>query len=110
MHAEPMHNNKEIQARLLRGLLNLIILQFLQEEPSHGYQLIVKIRKTYGVYFGPSTVYPLLNLLEKEKLIEGSWEISNGRPRKIYDITKTGKRLIETTEDLLRLIRSKMEA
>ena len=37
----------------------MIILQFLDQEPMHGYQVITKIRKNFGVYFGPSTVYPL---------------------------------------------------
>jgi hypothetical protein len=50
---------KEIQTKLTKGLLDMIILQFLDQEPMHCYQLITKIRKNFGVYFGPSTIYPL---------------------------------------------------
>jgi len=57
---------KEVQVKLAKGLLDLIILQFLNTEPMHGYEIITKVRKTFGVYFGPSTVYPLLSTLEKK--------------------------------------------
>ncbi len=60
---------KEVQVKLAKGLLDLIILQFLNTEPMHGYEVITKVRKTFGVYFGPSTIYPLLSTLEKKKQI-----------------------------------------
>jgi hypothetical protein len=41
-----------------------------KHQPMHGYQIITKIRKTFGVYFGPSTIYPLLGALEKKWLRE----------------------------------------
>ena len=52
-----MANNyqKEIQTKLTKGLLDMIILQFLDVTPMHGYQVITKIRKCFGVYFGPRT-------------------------------------------------------
>jgi DNA-binding PadR family transcriptional regulator len=53
-----MMNNTKVQVKLTKGLLDLIVLQFLNAESMHGYQIITKIRKTFGVYFGPSTVYP----------------------------------------------------
>jgi hypothetical protein len=30
---------------------------YLDSEPMHGCQIITKIRKTFGVYFGPTTVH-----------------------------------------------------
>jgi DNA-binding PadR family transcriptional regulator len=67
-----MTNNyqKEIQTKLTKGLLDMIILQFLDQEPMHGYQLFTKVRKGFGVYFGPSTVYPLPRNTGKERLRE----------------------------------------
>ena len=67
---------KEIQTKLTKGLLDMIILQFLDQEPMHGYQVITKIRKNFGVYFGPSTVYPLLGSLEKKGYVRHA---KNGR-------------------------------
>ena len=62
-----MINNyqKETQTKLTKGLLDMIILEFLNKESMHGYQIITKIRKEFGIYFGHSTVYPLLGTLEK---------------------------------------------
>ena len=62
-----MKNNyqKEVQTKLTKGLLDMIILQHLDQQSMHGYRLITKIRKNFGVYFVPSSIYPLLGLLEK---------------------------------------------
>ena len=51
-------NKKQAQTKLTKGLLDMIILQYLEDESMHGYQLITTIRKGFGVYFGPSTIYP----------------------------------------------------
>lgn len=74
------NSQKEASTRLMKGLLDIIILQFLNDEPMHGYQIITKIRKNFGVYFGPSTIYPLLNTLEKKGYVSGTWDMSHDRP------------------------------
>jgi DNA-binding PadR family transcriptional regulator len=93
---------------LMKGLLDLIILQFLSAEPMHGYQIITKIRKSFGVYFGPSTVYPLLNTLEKKGFVKSEWNMSFERPRKIYSLTSSGQNMLTFTEDSLNLICRKL--
>jgi DNA-binding PadR family transcriptional regulator len=98
------NNTKEIQIKLMKGLLDLIILQFLNTQPMHGYQIITKIRKTFGVYFGPSTIYPLLGALEKKGYVKSEWNMENERPRKIYKLTNEGQNLLNFTEDSLNLI------
>jgi len=99
-----VNNTKEVQVKLMKGLLDLIILQFLRAQPMHGYQIITKIRKTFGVYFGPSTIYPLLNTLEKKGYVESGWDMNNERPRKVYKLTAEGHNLLNFTEDSLNLI------
>jgi PadR family transcriptional regulator PadR len=99
-----MNNSKEVQAKLMKGLLDLIILQFLNGQPMHGYQIITKIRKSFGVYFGPSTIYPLLGTLEKKKYVKSEWNMSNERPRKVYKLTTEGQSLLNFTEDSLNFI------
>ena len=99
-----VNNSKEVQVKLMKGLLDLIILQFLNSQPMHGYQVITKIRKTFGVYFGPSTIYPLLNALEKKGYVKSEWDMSNERPRKVYKLTTEGQSLLNFTEDSLNFI------
>jgi DNA-binding PadR family transcriptional regulator len=99
-----MNNSKEVQSKLMKGLLDLIVLQFLNGQPMHGYQIITKIRKTFGMYFGPSTIYPLLSVLEKKGYVKSEWNMGNERPRKVYKLTTEGQNLLNFTEDSLNLI------
>ncbi len=96
--------NREVQNKLMKGLLDLVILQFLNSNPMHGYQIISSIRKNFGVYFGPSTVYPLLNGLAKKGYIKSQWDLSNERPRKVYQLTNEGYKLLSFTENSLNHI------
>jgi PadR family transcriptional regulator PadR len=105
-----VNTQKEVQVKLMKGLLDLIVLQFLSAEPMHGYQIIVKIRKSFGVYFGPSTIYPLLGALEKKGFVDSEWNMDNERPRKVYKLTNEGQSLLNFTEDSLSFICRKISA
>jgi PadR family transcriptional regulator PadR len=95
---------KEVQTKLTKGLLDLIVLQFLETKPMHGYQIITTIRKSFGVYLGPSTIYPLLNTLEKKGYIKSKWNMDNERPRKVYELTNDGKTVLTFTANSLTMI------
>jgi DNA-binding PadR family transcriptional regulator len=98
------NSQKEVQTKLTKGLLDLIVLQFLETEPMHGYQIITTIRKSFGVYLGPSTIYPLLSTLEEKGYIKSEWNMNNERPRKIYELTNEGKTILTFTANSLTLI------
>jgi PadR family transcriptional regulator PadR len=101
-------SQKEVSTKLMKGLLDLIILQFLSTEPMHGYQVITKICKNFGVYFGPSTIYPLLGTLEKKGYVDSHWNMNFERPRKVYSLTNDGQSMLNFTEDSLNLICKKI--
>lgn len=103
-----VNNSKEVQVKLMKGLLDLIVLQFLSTKPMHGYKIITRIRKNFGVYFGPSTIYPMLNTLEKKGYVKSEWDMHNERPRKVYKLTTEGQNLLNFTEDSLNLICKKI--
>jgi len=98
----------EVQTKLIKGLLDYIILRYLNVRQMHGYELISNIRKTFGVYFGPSIIYPLLASIEKDGCITSCWNMENGRPRKIYTLTDKGNKLLGITENLLNAITQKL--
>lgn len=98
------NTQKQVQVKLTKGLLDMIVLQFLDGQPMHGYQIISKIRKSFGVYFGPSTVYPLLSSLEKKGYVSSDWNMESERPRKVYKLTSEGQNLLNFTENSLNLI------
>ena len=95
---------REVQIKLMRDLLDLVILQFLNVEPMHGYRIITSIRKNFGVYFDPRTIYPLLGVLEEKGYISSNWDLNNDRPRKVYALTHEGKNLLNGTEESLNTI------
>jgi PadR family transcriptional regulator, regulatory protein PadR len=99
---------KEVQTKLAKGLLDLIILQYLNQQPMHGYQVITKIRKSFGVYFGPSTIYPFMSQLEKKGYIKSQWNTDSERPRKVYTLTHDGRVMLNFTEDSLNLLCQKI--
>jgi len=97
-----------MQTRLAKGLLDTIILEQLQKKSMHGYQLITNIRKGFGVSFGPSTIYPLLGLLEKQGYVQSAWNMTSERPRKEYTLTQQGKSLLSMTENILLMMCQKI--
>jgi PadR family transcriptional regulator, regulatory protein PadR len=101
-------SQKEVSSKLMKGLLDLIILQLLSNKPMHGYEVITKIRKNFGIYFGPSTIYPLLGNLEKKGYVDSYWNIDFERPRKVYSLTTNGQNMLNYTEVSLNMIRNKI--
>jgi PadR family transcriptional regulator PadR len=95
---------KQIQAKLTKELLDMIMLQYLNREPMHGYQIITKLREDFGVYFASSTVYPLLATMEKRGYLKSNWNMNFGKPRKVYAPTREGAIALSVIEVSLNLI------
>jgi transcriptional regulator len=76
-----------------KGTLPTLILEALVREPRHGYRIAQRIKeRSQGVLdFKEGTLYPALHKLENEGLVESYEGIENGRPRRYYRITKTGR-------------------
>ena len=92
---------RKAEIKLVRGLLDLVVLGLLKEKSTHGYGIITNIRQKFGVYFGPSTIYPLLKELEKKGNIKSEWDLTHDRPRKVYSLTSEGHSLLTGTEESL---------
>ena len=99
---------KEAENKLTKGLLDFIVLQILKHQPMHGYQIILRIRQTYGIYFGPSTIYPLLGVLETKGYLISEWDLTAQRPRKVYQITNEGSEALNFAEKSLNHICKKL--
>ena len=91
-------NANQIQAQMMRGLRYFIVLNLLKNQPMHGYGIITLIRKKFGTYLGPSSIYPLLNDLEDWNYLESTWETKNFHPKRIYNLTIHGHKLLDYLE------------
>jgi DNA-binding PadR family transcriptional regulator len=74
------------------GLLPLLVLHFVADEPCYGNQLMDRIADlTAGALtVNPNTMYPLLRQLEARGLVQGEWEHPERRSRRFYRITEAG--------------------
>jgi transcriptional regulator len=79
---------------LLRGTLDLLILQVLQLQPLHGVAVADRIRQvTKGTFEVPAgSLFPALHRLEQEGWIAGEWSLDNGRRIKSYALTPSGRK------------------
>ena len=83
--------------QLKRGMLDVCVLAAIKDEDSYGYQ-IIKDMKPY-VTISESTLYPILRRLEAGALLTVHSVEHNGRLRKYYHITDTGRaRIVEFKE------------
>ena len=79
-----------------KGTLPTLILQALAEQPSHGYRIAQQIKaRSKGVLdFKEGTLYPALHKLENEGLVASYEGMEQGRARRYYRITKSGKAVL----------------
>lgn len=86
---------------LRRGTLTLAVLSQLQT-PQYGYSL-VQLLESSGIPIDQNTLYPLLRRLEKQQLVTSSWDTSEARPRKYYELSAQGKPvLLQLKEEWIR--------
>ncbi|MEK3980671.1 PadR family transcriptional regulator [Psychrobacillus sp. FSL K6-2836] len=78
---------------LRRGTLTLAVLSQLRT-PQYGYSLVQLLEES-SVSIEQSTLYPLLRRLEKQELVESSWDTTESRPRKYYVLSEYGIEIFE---------------
>ena len=89
---------RQLQAQIIRGLRYFIVLQLLRIKPMHGYRIITVIRKKFGIYLGPSSVYPLLKDLEDWEYVQSKWQTEDYHPKRVYSLTSQGESLLNYME------------
>lgn len=79
------------KSQLKKGTLTFIILNILKENEYYGYELMEQIRKHTEIEVAEGTLYPLMNRLKTENLVDSKWvEQETGIPRKYYCLTEEG--------------------
>ncbi|WP_309118888.1 PadR family transcriptional regulator [Paenibacillus sp.] len=102
-----MRINKE----LLKGSTGTLLLKLLDKEDQYGYQLVKELeRQSDGTFaLKEGTLYPLLHGMEAERWVESYWEEAEGRKRKYYRITESGRRQLEEKQREWRLFRGAVD-
>ena len=83
---------------LLKGTVDLLILQSLRQGPQHGYEVSRWVHeRTEGVLgVEDAALYQALHRLEDKGLVESEWGLSeNNRRAKYYRLTAKGRKQLE---------------
>ena len=86
-----------IPKALMAASTKPIILSILKGGEDYGYNIIQRVKEMSGgtLEWSDGMLYPVLQRLERESLITSRWIVSEeGRPRKYYQITASGREVL----------------
>ena len=96
--------NDKYEKQMKKGVLEMLVLKLLLNEPKYGYQIIQEMKEKSEEVFllKDGTLYPILYRLEDDGLVESEWSETEGRqvPRKYYRITSKGIASFEEIRDV----------
>ena len=92
-----------MDSQLKKGLLDVCVLSVLRRGESYGYKILSDIAPC--IEMAESTLYPILKRLESSGALETYSKEFNGRLRRYYTLTDTGrKKLAEYRQDFEAII------
>ena len=82
----------------MKGYLDPVVLAVLSAGPLHGYAVIEELKARSGgeLDLPEGTVYPALHRLERRGLLKSAWSQAEGRRRRVYRLTASGRRELES--------------
>jgi len=97
MHPGNADETEDWVKEMRNGYLRIAVLTLLSGKPRHGYEIMKEIKERTGGFWRPTAggVYPILQSLEEAGYIEGEWDARQKRKRKTYQITETGRPVLQ---------------
>jgi len=94
-----MKKTNEKSRDLFPGALEIMILESLRRQPSHGYALVQHIQERSNnlLQVEEGSLYPALQRLLKAKLVKAEWSVSTSTNRRVrtYQVTRAGLRHLD---------------
>ncbi|MRR31918.1 PadR family transcriptional regulator [bacterium] len=72
------------------GFIRLHLLYHAAQGPVYGLDMIRELER-HGYQLSPGTLYPILHRLEKERYLISEKQVVQGKMRKYYRATESGK-------------------
>jgi transcriptional regulator len=91
----PRRGTPPLDADLLQGTLDLLILQTLAPGPAHGHTIahVIERRSDEVLQVEYGSLYPALHRLEDRRWVSSFWGTSeNNRRARFYRLTAAGRR------------------
>ncbi|NUS13158.1 MAG: PadR family transcriptional regulator [Streptomyces sp.] len=97
-----------MEADVLRGNLEGLLLSVLEPGGLHGYAVIEELKRRSGsaIDLPSGTVYPALHRLEAARLVRSEWAVVGGRRRRTYHLTTAGQRALSDKRTAWREVSS----
>lgn len=97
MDSDTRHNLDNTKAQMRKGILEFCIMLVINRGGSLYASDILKQLQEIDMIVVEGTVYPLLNRLRRDGMLDYTWEESqSGPPRKYYHLTPAGKDGLKT--------------
>jgi transcriptional regulator len=87
------------KSEILQGMLDMLILKAVADEPLHGYGIGQRLRllSRERLQVPQGSLYPALHRLENRGYLKGDWsDTATGREAKFYRLTPKGRRHLAT--------------
>lgn len=84
-----------------RGAVQLHVMHHACVDKVHGTALIAELAR-HGHRLSPGTLYPMLHRLEEAGLLDSRPEVVEGKRRRVYVATTSGKRAFKQCQAALR--------
>ncbi len=90
-----------IDKSLTSGSTAMLILRLLEDKDMYGYEMIETLQeKSQNVFqLKAGTLYPLLHSLEDKGYLSVYEDFVNGKVRKYYSLTKSGKKFLKEKKE-----------
>lgn len=112
MSIESTANQPRFSQQIKKGVLEMLVLQLVAAHPSHGYELLLRLKNGSGglLALKEGTLYPILYRLEDDGAIISTWknlaeeapEKTRPVPRKVYTITAAGQQTLQQQHQIWR--------
>jgi PadR family transcriptional regulator PadR len=101
----------KINKELMKGSTVMLILTLLDRKEMYGYEMTKEIEShSNGIFtFKEGTLYPILHTLEAEAMVESYWSGQDGRKRKYYRITGSGRLHLQDKQQEWNVFRSAVD-
>ncbi len=86
---------------LYSGLIRLHILHHACHEPIFGLGMIEELAR-HGYRLSPGTLYPVVHGLEKKGLLHSKQQQVNGKIRRVYSATSSGRKALQAARQKVR--------
>ena len=88
-----LESSDKWEAQMRKGCLEMAVLASLWYGRLYGLEILRVLERESSLILAEGTVYPILNRLRTEGLLQSQWvEAEAGHPRKYYELTPGGRK------------------